>query len=104
MSELASTYQLLLSDATKEATYNRIAETEATPQTILGDADGTLVIGVLKKDGIYHFYPVRSSQTIYASNNRSDGDSASGDGGTTLLYWILGILVLFIISSKKRAT
>ena len=103
--ELYQTYTGLLSNATKEATFNRITETEQTPQTILGDADGVLVIGVLKNDGIYHFYPVSSPQTIYASNNDvTNGDGASGDGGNTLLYWVLGILILFILSSKKRAT
>jgi len=101
MSELTTTYTNLLSDAIKETKYNHTPETEATPQVILGASDGVLLIGVLKKDGIYHFYPIQSETTENDSQAAMGGVTASQGGNTFVPYIVICIVIYLLFFNKK---
>jgi hypothetical protein len=100
MSELTSTYTLLLSDATKEATYNRMAEVTVKPTEILAYANNTLVIGKRDKKGVYHFYPVLNPQTETESR-ASIGGAAQVNDSTMFWFLFIGVLIYRVFIYKS---
>ena len=102
MSELTTTYTNLLTESVKEAKHNRIPETESTPQIILGNSDGVLLVGVLKKDGIYHFYPVESPQSTLEQDSQAGIGGVSSQGTNTFLPYIVICIVAYLLFFNKK--
>lgn len=116
MSELTSTYKLLLSKATKEANYNRVPSIvdNDLPYTILGiDAKGKLVVGKFSQnEGIYIFFPVENPKyvTRYSSIAKNatntegvDADTPGASMSAPFLWCLLVFLIIISFLSPKNS-
>jgi hypothetical protein len=89
----------ILSAATNSVKYNHTPETETLPVLTIGkDENGVWLIGVFKKDGLYHFYPIQDAKISSQLNTAMTVSITTNDADTqhgNHVMLLLGLLTLY---------